>query len=450
MKNKRIIFLTSLVILAIIGFFALKSYAITLPWFSISSNNYSDGDKMNLEEINTVEVDNTLQLYGMIIYGNDFYIPEEPDSVGMFVQKSNLSSITWSSSNNNIATVDNNGNVRGISEGETTITAKYNGESANYKITVLPKSNSTFTGLAIMEKILTPQPALVLNQEHGFFINLYNIPDSEKRNVKVSIDNENIAKLTGIDLCNWEDGSGKGLIIAKTKFLATGRFKITVTLNYNGKTYTDSYSNSVVESGYKLFLSSKEYSELPSTLGIGNKIQLTATLGYVGSTLLEDVTNNGVIWSSSNEKIATVNKGLVTAKEEGKVTITAKYTKNDDSITETYNINIVSANKIPMEPGSSSEPSNPNAPSSDNEPIEIPLDPGTSDNPSGSDSSTEIPLDPSTSDEPGNVDSSSNDKPNTHHTTITPIVTKVIIAIISIVSIVFISIFIYKKLKKSK
>ncbi len=46
-------------------------------------------------------------------------------------------SVTWSSSNNSIATVDGNGKVTGVSEGEVTITVKTsNGKEATYKVVV--------------------------------------------------------------------------------------------------------------------------------------------------------------------------------------------------------------------------------------------------------------------------------------------------------------------------
>lgn len=366
MKSKKIICLL-LVILIVFCTLNINSYAVTLPELSITSNNYSAGDKMRYDDVKDVEVEKSLQLYAVIAHGNEMLIDDNYDSLGLFVDEANLSGVTWTSSNTGIATVDNNGKVTGVAEGKTTITATYNGESANYEINVKPKSGSDFTGLVLVDKNLTPQPVLVLNKEHGFGIYLYNIPDTEKGNIKVTIDNENVAKITGIDLCNWEDGSGKGMIIANAKFLSLGQFTITATLNYNGKTYSDSYTNGVAESRYTLTLSAKEYTDLPSTLEVGDKIQLTATLGHVGAALFKDVTTNGVTWTSSNDKIATVDKGLVTAKREGKVTITAKYNGTDDSVTETYEITIKDSTKSPVTPGTSSESSSTDSPTTKND-----------------------------------------------------------------------------------
>ena len=165
MKKKTIIFL--LIILVSFFSFNIKSYAMTLPWFTISSNNYSDGDKMILEEIDKVEVGKSLQLHGLIIHGNDVLYPEYPDSMGIFVDESNLSNITWSSSDTSIAVVNNSGKITGISEGTVTITATYNEETANCEITVTP-----YTGIWIATE--EPESAKILNENYEFQIYLYN------------------------------------------------------------------------------------------------------------------------------------------------------------------------------------------------------------------------------------------------------------------------------------
>lgn len=355
MKSKKIICLL-LAFLMVILTLNINSYAVTLPELSITSNHYSSGDKMTLEEVNNVEVDKTLQLYAIIGYGNDVYDPEYPDSMGWYVQQADLTGVTWTSSNNGIATVDNTGKVTGVAEGKTTITANYNGESSTYEVNVKPKSDEEYTGIAFVRII--PEHAKILNKDYGFGLYLYNIPDTEKGNIKVTIENEKIAKLTGIDLCNLEDGSGKGIIIANAKFLSLGQTKITATLNYNGKTYSDTYYFDVVESMYSLSLSAKENTDLPSSIEVGDKIQLTVMLNtYGGSLLPEDVTSKGVAYTSSNEKVAKVDdKGLITAIGEGTATITVKYKVGDETITSTYNLKIIDSTKSPVNPGAD-EPS---------------------------------------------------------------------------------------------
>lgn len=149
MKNKRIILLFSILLLIILPF-NIKSYAVTVPELMITSNNYSVGDKMRFDdEIENVEVGKSLQLYAVIAHGNEMHIPDNPDSTGWFVDEVNLSGVNWISSNTNIATVSSSGLVIGVSEGKATITAEYNGETANCELNI-KACNYTFSPLVMI------------------------------------------------------------------------------------------------------------------------------------------------------------------------------------------------------------------------------------------------------------------------------------------------------------
>ena len=334
MKKKNIILMIVLVSILLFPFKQVK--AMTSPWFTTSSNKYSVGNKVNIDEITEVEVGKTLQLYGMIVHGNDVYDPDNPDGIGLFVDEVNLSGITWSSNNSSIATVDNTGKVTGVSIGTTKINATYNGESREYKITI---KESDSTNALIRFYYLEPEPAKILNKEYGFALGLYNIPDSEKENIRFTITDETIAKITEIDL------SGS-TIIANTKFLKLGSTTLTATLNYNGKTYTDSYTFTVVDSAYSLSLSANGYTELPVQIDKGKKIQLKVELNiYGGSLLPQDITNNGVTWTTSDAKVATINdSGLVEAIGEGNVILTASYKVDEETIEKTYSLKVIDSN----------------------------------------------------------------------------------------------------------
>lgn len=134
MKNKLICCLVSVIVCIVI--LCSQSYAILLPSLCVLNNNYSAGDKIIFDEIDTIEVGRKLQLYALIEYGNDLIVDDDIDSLGMFVKESNLSNVTWQSSDSSIATVDEDGKVTGISEGKVTITASYiNNESKQEEAT---------------------------------------------------------------------------------------------------------------------------------------------------------------------------------------------------------------------------------------------------------------------------------------------------------------------------
>ena len=155
---------------------------------------------MQYDDVKDVEVEKTLQLYAVIAHGNEMLNDNnDEENTGMFVDENNLSETTWTSSNTNVATVDNTGKVTGIAEGKTTISVSHNNESSTYEINVKQKSNEEDTG--IMFGRYEPEPAKILNKDYGFWIYLNNIPDTEKEKIEVSIEDEKIAKLAGIDLC---------------------------------------------------------------------------------------------------------------------------------------------------------------------------------------------------------------------------------------------------------
>ena len=192
MKSKKIICLV-LVILMMILTFNINSYAVTLPELMITSYNYAVRDKMRYDDVKDVEVEQTLQLYAVIAHGNEMLIDDNYDSLGWFVDEANLSGTTWTSSNNSIATVDNNGKVTGVAKGKATITAKYNNETANYEVNVIPRT-SFYVALRVGTEggSITSEQGLVAGAtsvEKGKNLKIYICPDEGYEIDKVLVDN---------------------------------------------------------------------------------------------------------------------------------------------------------------------------------------------------------------------------------------------------------------------
>ena len=352
MKNKRIFYLTSFLLLVMMLFstFNAYSYAVTLPALRISSGNYSPGDKMCGKEVTDLEVDKTLQLYATIGSGNDVLGPDgDPDSLGWFISVPNLGDVTWTSSDTGIATVDNTGKVTGVSEGKATITAQHDDMSDTYEVNVKPE---VYAGIRFRNRIPS-NPVNHLNMVESVIIDLNNIHCTEEKNIKFSIEDESIAQIVEIDLSDVEEGYGAGAVSVSVKFLSLGETKMVATLECNGETYTDTRDFYVVDSSYNpyyLLLYDKEYpgEKLPSSLKVGDKMQLIAIYHVRrGSLLPEDVTSEGVEWTSSDEKIVKVDSnGLLTAVGEGTATITAKY----ETAEGTYDVKITDPNGTSADP----------------------------------------------------------------------------------------------------
>ena len=194
MKSKKIICFV-LVILMMIFTSNINSYAVTAPELIITSNHYSSGEKMELNEENNVEVDKTLQLYAIIGYGNDLYNLDYPDSMGWYVQQADLTDVTWTSNNNEIATVDNTGKVTGVAEGNVTITAKYNNETATYDVNVIETTFYITMKAKTEGGHITSEQGLVsgaTSVEKGKNLKIYICPDEGYEVDKVLVDNEAI------------------------------------------------------------------------------------------------------------------------------------------------------------------------------------------------------------------------------------------------------------------
>lgn len=331
MKNTKVKIIVLFVIICLV--LSLNIHAVSAPFLRIT------GEK-------NVEVNKTIQLKAEYGATNDMYI--EGTEIGEFYGDDVTNECTWTSRDYSIATVDSKGKVTGLKEGTVIINAKYNDESSgeeyeeNYEIVVYEESELESTGIYFFRSI--PTKANILNEEQSIVLNLRNIPNTEKQNVNIEIEDENIAKIKKIDVSDTEDSS----IYINVKYLALGSTKLNATLEYNGELYKDSYNIYVIESLYSIKLRAKDDEELPLELKIGEELQLKATFEiYGGSVLPKDITKDeNVIWTSSDAKIAKVDKnGLITAVGEGNATIRVSYKVGEETVSEKYDIKIVDPNK---------------------------------------------------------------------------------------------------------
>jgi uncharacterized protein YjdB len=207
--------------------------------------------------------------------------------------------VTWTSSNTKVATVDAKGKVTLKAAGSATITATTadgSKKTATCKITVKAPVKATSVKLNVTTRTIYTGSTYTLTAT---------VAPTNVTNNKVTYTSSNTAVAT-------VDANGK--ITAKKAGTAT----ITVKTNDgSNKTATCKVTvkNVVKVTGIKLNATSK-------TLKNGATFQLKGTLAP------ENATNKNVTWTSSNTKVATVDKnGKVTAKGLGSATITV--TTND-------------------------------------------------------------------------------------------------------------------------
>lgn len=204
-----------------------------------------------------------------------------------------ISGVNWSSSDNSIATVDENGVVTGLREGTVAITAssKDGHASASKMIQVKP---------VIASKIALNESKILMKKGTSYtWLEVKFTPENTTdKGITWESSNSKVATVTTGGVIKAK-AVGKATITAKTK---------------NG--LTDSVTVTVTASEIKVKKLSLD-KKMQAT--VGQKIALEPEFTPVNAT------NKKLDWSSSDETVATVNsKGVVTIKDAGKVTITAK------------------------------------------------------------------------------------------------------------------------------
>ena len=236
---------------------------------------------LNKNEL-TIEKSFTAQLAATVA-------PDDADDLGLI----------WTSDNEEVATVDENGLVTAVSVGEANITATAvdgSGITATCKVTVTPKLVTSVIldeSELTIEKNFTEQLTATVAPDDADNLSLTWTSDNEE---VATVDENGLVTAVSVGEANITataaDGSG---VTATCKVTVTPKLVTSVTLDQSELTIEKTYT-----------------------------AQLSATIAP------DDADNRTVTWTSDNEEVATVDgHGLVTAVGEGTATITA--TANDGS-----------------------------------------------------------------------------------------------------------------------
>ena len=215
-------------------------------------------------------------------------------------------SVTWTSSDESVATVDENGVVTAISKGEVTITATSNDSGLS--------DSCTFTVFTGVEAIETQKDIYSLHENTSLEI-AYGFNPEVVDDPRVKFESSDEAVFTVA-----EDGTVTGVEL--------GQAELTITSLQNeevSKTVTINVTRAVTE----------------ITLDIDEKVLYTGDeLTLVQTVLPADASDKSVIWTSSDESVAAVDEnGVVTAVARGFAVITA--TTVDGGFTAECSIEVV-------------------------------------------------------------------------------------------------------------
>ena len=217
-------------------------------------------------------------------------------------------SLTWSSSNEAIVTVDENGNVTAVKEGTATITVTTADGGYTAKATVTVSADVVaVTGVSLDKTTLSLAP----NESSTLKATVTPTKASNKGVTWTSSDNT-VATV-----------SSTGKVTAKKDGTAT----ITVTTKDGGFTATCTVTVKTVKAtGVKVNKTSVTVKE-------GKTITVTATVAPTNAT------NKNVTWTTADASIAKVSQtGVITGVKEGTTTITV--TTKDGGHTATVNVTV--------------------------------------------------------------------------------------------------------------
>ena len=184
--------------------------------------------------------------------------------------------VSWSSSDKTIATVDGSGNVQGLNAGTATITATAEGKSGKCAVTVKEKT-------VTVSEVTLDRTALELTEGESETLKATVKPDNAtNKKVTWKSDKTDIASV---------DESGK------VAALKAGEATITVTTEDGGKTATCK----VTVKSKNVPVTGVEINPWAVTLSVGGTTKLSYTIKPA------DATNQNVKWESDTPSVATVD-----------------------------------------------------------------------------------------------------------------------------------------------
>ncbi len=266
----------------------------TVTVISAENNKKAVCQVMVIERVKGVDLSNTAETLYIDKYGIGETLQLKAE---IFPSNATNKGVTWSSTDTDVATVDKNGLVTAVKSGVALIrvTTDDGKKTADCTVTVL----QNVSGISFETSALT------INRGQSLLINAVVEPsDAYNKNIFWSYEVDAIAT---VDEYGWLTGVAVGRTIVYATSV-DGAFRASCLVTVNEPV-----------TGISL-----DITEVPS-LYRDEQIELTPTVyPDILPDSMKDYINRDVIWTSSDEGIARVENGVVTAVGAGEAVITAK------------------------------------------------------------------------------------------------------------------------------
>ena len=279
----------------------VKGITVGEAYITVSAAGY--------QAVANIKVINTISLNSISISKNLQLKEQSSSTLNVTFNPSNATNkkVTWKSSNPNVATVDSSGNVKAIAPGTATITviSSDGGKVATCNVEVIALSKK-LTGISLNKTELTME----LDAEETLTVN-FNPEYAENKNIKWSSSNTKIAKVSNGKVTPVKPGKVEIKAVSEDG-------------NYEAVCQVTVLSPPI---------ESIKFAQTKQSVALGSTITLKTV-----STPTDTAINNP-IWTSSDETVATVKDGVLTALKLGTTIITIS--NEDGSIKAKTTITVV-------------------------------------------------------------------------------------------------------------
>ena len=306
-----------------VGYALIKGIEVGSSDIEITVKDYDGNVKTDSVKVNVINSNQPVLVSSIALSPTSVTLnPNGTYKFNVTVSPSNATNkgVTWSSSNTNVVSVDQNGNIKALKKGTAKIRVTAQDGSGKYAEASVTVESSKPTNVLVTGVSLNASTVKMYVGQSYQLIHTIKPSNATNKGVTWSSSNTNVVSVSN------------GKIVGKS----SGKARITVTTN-DGRysAYTDvtviNRPSSNSSSNSKPSSSSSSGSSISSSIDI---IKDTIELNKGSEEKLEyklsqDLTDSIIIWKSSNTDVAVVKNGIVTAISDGETTITATINGKD-------------------------------------------------------------------------------------------------------------------------